>query len=325
VGLGARFALLSRETLLLANNVLLVVACGAVLLGTLYPLALDAMNLGKISVGPPYFDTVFVPLLTPLVFLMGIGPIARWKRAELPELATRLRWAAGAAVVAMLLVAWAKGGVGIVAVVGLLMAFWIVAAVATDLFERLRPTAGIRTSIVHRARQIPRAMVGMMTAHLGVAVFILGVTLVRTGEIERDVQMAPGDTTTIGDLVFTFRGASDVRGPNYRAAQGEVVVTDGGRLVTTLRPEKRFYPASQATMTDAAIRPGITRDLYVSLGEPIANSPAWIVRVYVKPFVDWIWSGCLIMAIGGLLAASDRRYRARVRELKTAAVVAATA
>jgi cytochrome c-type biogenesis protein CcmF len=325
VGLGARFALLSRETLLLANNVLLVVACGAVLLGTLYPLALDAMNLGKISVGPPYFDTVFVPLLTPLIFLMGIGPIARWKQAELPELATRLKWAAGAAVVAMLLVAWAKGGVGIVAVVGLLMAFWIVAAVATDLFERLRPAGGIRASVGHRARQIPRAVVGMMTAHLGVAVFILGVTLVRTGEIERDVQMAPGDTTTIGDLVFTFRGASDVRGPNYRAAQGEVVVTDGGRLVTTLRPEKRFYPTSQSTMTEAAIRPGITRDLYVSLGEPIANSPAWIVRVYVKPFVDWIWSGCLIMAIGGLLAASDRRYRARARELKTAAAAAAAA
>ncbi|HEX4232933.1 MAG TPA: heme lyase CcmF/NrfE family subunit [Caldimonas sp.] len=325
VGLGARFALLSRETLLLGNNVLLVVACGAVLLGTLYPLALDAMNLGKISVGPPYFDTVFVPLLTPLIFLMGIGPIARWKEAALPDLATRLKWAAGAAVVAALIVAWAKGGVGIVAVVGLLMAFWIIAAVATDLSERLRPVGGVRTGIVHRARQIPRAMIGMMTAHLGVAVFILGVTLVRTGEIERDVQMAPGDTTTIGDLVFTFRGASDVRGPNYRAAQGEVVVTDGGRLVTTLRPEKRFYPASQSTMTEAAIRPGITRDLYVSLGEPIANSPAWIVRVYVKPFVDWIWGGCLIMAIGGLLAATDRRYRARARELKAAAVAAATA
>ncbi|MBV9890395.1 MAG: c-type cytochrome biogenesis protein CcmF, partial [Rhizobacter sp.] len=313
VGLGARFALLSRETLLLANNVLLVVACGAVLLGTLYPLALDAMNLGKISVGPPYFETVFVPLMTPLIFLMGVGPIARWKAAQLPDLATRLKWAAGCAVVAMLVVAWAKGGVGIVAVVGLLMAFWIVAAVATDLVERLRPAGGVRASIVHRARQIPRAMVGMMLAHLGIAVFILGVTLVRTGEVERDVQMRPGDTTTIGELVFTFRGAGDIRGPNYRSAQGEIVVTQGDRVVATLRPEKRFYPASQSTMTEAAIQPGLTRDLYVSLGEPIANA-GWIVRVYVKPFVDWIWGGCLMMALGGLLAASDRRYRARVRE-----------
>jgi cytochrome c-type biogenesis protein CcmF len=324
VGLGARFALLSRETLLLANNVLLVAACGAVLLGTLYPLALDALDLGKISVGPPYFDTVFVPLLAPLVFLMGVGPIARWKEAALPDLVTRLKWAAGCAVVATLVVALARGGVGIVGAAGLLMAFWIVAAVATDLVDRLRPAGGVRASVVHRARQIPRAMAGMMLAHLGVAVFILGVTLVRTGEVERDVQMAPGDTTTIGDLVFTFRGARDVRGPNYRAAQGEVVVTRGDRVVATLRPEKRFYPASQSTMTEAAIQPGLTRDLYVSLGEPIANSPAWIVRVYVKPFVDWIWGGCLMMALGGLLAASDRRYRARQAQTR-AATIAATA
>jgi cytochrome c-type biogenesis protein CcmF len=325
VGLGARFALLSRETLLLGNNVLLVVACAAVILGTLYPLALDAMNLGKISVGPPYFDTVFVPLMTPLVFLMGVGPIARWKETQLPDLVTRLKWAAGSAVVATLLVAWVKGGVGIVAATGLLMAFWIVSSVATDLVERLRPAGGIRTSTVHRARQIPRAVAGMMLAHLGVAIFILGVTLVRTGEVERDVQMAPSDTTTIGNLVFTFRGASDVRGPNYRAAQGEVeVTTTDGRKVTTLRPEKRFYPAAQSTMTDAAIQPGLTRDIYVSLGEPIPNSPAWIVRVYVKPFVDWIWGGCLVMALGGLLAASDRRYRARARERSAAAAVAAS-
>src|SRR5450432_2731644 len=313
VGVGARFALLSRETLLLSNNVLLVVACGAVLLGTLYPLALDAMNLGKISVGPPYFDTVFVPLLTPLVFLMGVGPLARWKEAALPDLAARLKWAAGSAVVATVLVAWLKGGVGIVAATGLLMAFWIISSVATDLVERLRPAGGVRASVVHRARQIPRSLVGMMIAHLGIAIFILGVTLVRTGEVERDVQMGVGDTTTIDGMVFTFKGTRDVQGPNYRAARGEIEVTKDGRVVTTLTPEKRFYPASQATMTEASIDAGLTRDLYVSLGEPVANG-AWIVRVYVKPFVDWIWGGCLVMALGGLLAATDRRYRARVRE-----------
>jgi len=155
-----------------------------------------------------------------------------------------------------------------------------------------------------------------------VAVFILGVTLVRTGEVERDVKMGPGETTTIGDLVFTFRGASDVRGPNYRAAQGEIEVSEKGRKLTTLRPEKRFYPASESTLTEAAIDTGFTRDLYVSLGEPVEG--AWIVRVYVKPFVDWIWGGCLIMALGGLLAASDRRYRARARE-RAPAYAAATA
>ena len=318
VGLGARFALLSRETLLLSNNVLLVVACGAVLLGTLYPLALDAMNLGKISVGPPYFDTVFVPLLTPLVFLMGVGPLARWKEAELPDLASRLKWAAGSAVVATVIVAFAKGGVGIVAATGLLMAFWIISSVATDVVERLRPAGGVRASIVHRARQIPRSIVGMMVAHLGIAIFILGVTLVRTGEVERDVQMAVGDTTTIDGMVFTFKGARDVQGPNYRAARGEIEVTKDGRVISTLTPEKRFYPASQSTLTEASIDAGLTRDLYVSLGEPVAGG-AWIVRVYVKPFVDWIWGGCLVMALGGLIAATDRRYRAKVRERRAQA------
>ena len=321
VGLGARFALLSRETLLLSNNVLLVVACGAVLLGTLYPLALDAMNLGKISVGPPYFDTVFVPLLTPLVFLMGVGPLARWKEAELPDLASRLKWAAGSAVVATVLVAVAKGGVGIVAATGLLMAFWIISSVATDVVERLRPAGGVRASIVHRARQIPRSIVGMMVAHLGIAIFILGVTLVRTGEVERDVQMAVGDTTTIDGMVFTFKGARDVQGPNYRAARGEIEVTKDGRVISTLTPEKRFYPASQSTLTEASIDAGLTRDLYVSLGEAVEGG-AWIVRVYLKPFVDWIWGGCLVMALGGLIAATDRRYRAKLRERQAQAAFA---
>ncbi|MEP7302535.1 MAG: cytochrome c-type biogenesis CcmF C-terminal domain-containing protein, partial [Caldimonas sp.] len=174
-----------------------------------------------------------------------------------------------------------------------------------------------------RARQIPRAMVGMMIAHVGIAIFILGVTLVRSGETERDVQMGPGDSTTVDGLVFTFRGASNVRGPNYRAAQGEIEVSKDGRKLTTLRPEKRFYPASQTTLTEAAIDVGFTRDLYVSLGEPVGA--AWIVRIYVKPFIDWIWGGCLIMAIGGLLAATDRRYRARSRERSAAAVAVAAA
>jgi len=310
VGLGKRFAFVSRETMLLGNNVLLVVACGAVLLGTLYPLALDALNLGKISVGPPYFDTVFVPLLTPLVFLMGVGPMARWKDARLPDLAMRLRWAAGTAVVAALAVAWLHGGLGIVGVLGLLMVFWIVASVATDLVERLRPDAG--KGLVERARQVPRALVGMMIAHVGIAVFITGVTLVKSGEVERDVKMDVGDTTTIGPYVFTFRGAQAVDGPNYRAMQGVIEVSKNGAAPTTLRPEKRLYTATQASLTEAAIDTGFTRDLYVSLGEAVGGS-AWVVRVYVKPFVDWIWGGCLVMAIGGLVAATDRRYRARTR------------
>lgn len=314
VGLGARFALLSRETLLLGNNVLLLVACAAVLLGTLYPLALDALGLGKISVGPPYFDTVFVPLMAPVVFLMGVGPMARWKQAELPDLARRLRWALGVSVVAALGSAWSAGQLGLLATFALWLAWWVFAAVAADLWEKIGPRAGHGGSPWARARQLPRAMVGMMVAHLGVAVFIVGVTLVKTTEVERDVKMRPGDHTQIGDLRFTLSDLREKEGPNYRAVVGVMKVTDtsrGGKLVAELTPEKRMYRVQQMPMTEAAIEPGLLRDLYVSLGEPVDNGTAWVVRVYVKPFIDWIWGGCALMALGGLLAASDRRYRQR--------------
>ncbi|NUZ07133.1 heme lyase CcmF/NrfE family subunit [Piscinibacter koreensis] len=312
IGLGARFALISRETFLLANNVLLVVACAAVLLGTLYPLVLDALGVAKISVGPPYFESVFVPLIAPLVFLLGVGPLARWKEAELPSLARRLRWAAGVSVVAALASAWVAGGLGVTAVLGLLMAFWIVTTVVTDVVERVRPPHGMRGSAVRRAGQLPRATLGMLLAHLGVAIFIIGVTLVKAREVERDVRMDVGDETTVAGYTFRFRGVQDVEGPNFRAAQGLIEVTEGGRPVATLHPEKRRYPVAQTTLTEAAIDVGFTRDLYVSLGEPVGKG-AWIVRVYVKPFVDWIWGGCLVMALGGLLAATDRRYRVQAR------------
>ncbi len=322
VGLGARFGLLSRETLLLLNNVLLVAATGAVLLGTLYPLVLDALGLGKISVGPPYFDTVFVPLMAPLVFLMGVGPMARWKATELPDLWTRLRWALGVAIVAALGVEWSTGEIGFQATLGLAMAFWIIASVATDLFERLRGG-----NPIERAKMLPRAMVGMMVAHLGVAAFIIGVTMVKGHEVERDVKMDVGDTTEVRGYTFTFKGVGDVTGPNYVAARATIEVSRDGRMLRTMHPEKRMYRVQQNPMTEADIDTGFTRDLYVSLGEPIEGSKgAWIVRVYFKPFVDWIWGGCLLMALGGLLAATDRRYRAKVRsEQGASSIVGASA
>ena len=326
VGLGARFEMLSRETLLLANNVMLLVAMAAVLLGTLYPLALDALGMGKISVGPPYFDSVFLPLMAPLVFLMGVGPLARWKQTELPDLARRLRWAAGVAVVAALASGWLAGRISPVATVGLLMAWWVVASVATDLWERVAPRAG--SSIWARAQLVPRATVGMMLAHLGIAVFIFGVTMVKTYEVERDVQMTIGDRTTIGDLAFTFKGVREILGPNYQATQGWVEVTrstgQGERKVADMLPEKRVYRVQSNPMTEAAIHTRISGDMYVSLGEPLgANS--WTLRVYIKPFVDWIWGGCLLMAIGGGVAASDRRYRVRAKAAAADAVGAAGA
>ena len=308
VGIGKRFGLWSKESSLLANNVLLLVAALAVMLGTLYPLVLDAMGLGKISVGPPYFDAVFVWLMAPAVFLMGIGPLARWKDAQLPALALRLRWAAGVAVLAALLTGWLAGEVRPVSTLGLVMAFWIMGSVATDLWGRVHPHGTDWALAFARLRQLPRALAGMMLAHLGIAVFCIGVVMVKTYEIESDVKMAVGDTTTVRGYTFRFDGIKELQGPNYVAAQGQMHVSKDGHLVAELRPEKRIYRVQQNPMTEAAIDSGLTRDLYVSLGEAV-DGGAWIVRVYVKPFIDWIWGGCLLMALGGLLAISDRRYR----------------
>ena len=321
VGMGARFALLSRETLLLMNNVLLVVACAAVMLGTLYPLVLDALGLGKISVGPPYFDTVFVPLMAPLVFLMGVGPMARWKEAQLPDLATRLRWAAGVAVVAALLAGWLAGQVGAMSSLGLMLAFWVVASVATDLVERIKPRGEGAASWWQRARLLPRHIVGMMVAHLGIAVFIIGVTMVSAFQVERDLKMMPGDSTEIRGWTFTFGGVQPLQGPNYEGVQGLFEVSRDGQAQGRMLPEKRIYRVQSNAMTEAAIRTRLTGDLYVSLGEPVGQD-AWTVRVYVKPFVSWIWGGCVVMALGGLLAATDRRYRVPKRREQDAAALA---
>lgn len=306
VGLGGGFDLVSRESMLLANNVLLVVALGSVFLGTLYPLFLDALGLGKISVGPPYFDTVFVPLITPALFLMGVGPIAQWKKANLPELAMRLRWAFGVSVVTALLLPFVLGKWTPLLSLGLLLALWIVTATVADIRDRIRPLVG--TSLMSCLAALPRAYWGMALAHCGIAMFIVGVTMVKGFETENDLRMNVGDTATIGGYTFRFDGAQEVTGPNYVAARGSFHVTKDDRVVTEMYPEKRFYRVQNQAMTEAAIDSGLLRDLYVSLGEPLDDG-AWSVRLYHKPFVDWIWGGCLVMALGGLSAVSDRRYR----------------
>ena len=308
VGIGKRFGLWSKESALLGNNVLLVVAALAVMLGTLYPLVLDALGMGKISVGPPYFDAVFMPLMAPAVFLMGIGPLARWKNAELPALAMRLRWAAVVAILGAVLTGALAGEVRLVATLGLVMAYWIVGSVVTDLWDRVHPHGLDWPQAPARLRQIPRALAGMMLAHLGIAVFCIGVVMVKAYEVESDVKMSVGDSTTVRGYTFTFDGIKELQGPNYVAAQGQMRVSRDGHAIAQLRPEKRIYRVQQNPMTEAAIDAGLTRDLYVSLGEQVQGG-AWIVRVYVKPFIDWIWGGCLLMALGGLLAVSDRRYR----------------
>ncbi len=317
VGLGARFSLLSRETLLLSNNVLLLVAMAAVLLGTLYPLLLDALNMGKISVGPPYFETVFVPLMAPVVFLMGIGPIANWKQAELPDIVTRIKWAVGVAVVATIAGSWLAGKFSWLSALGMLMGWWVVASVASDFWYRVAPRGmsggSASSSLWQRARQVPRATYGMWLAHLGIAVFIFGVTMVRTHEVERDVKLAPGGHVELDGMRFGLDDIKELTGPNYKGAQGVVTVSRGDTVIARMLPEKRIYRVQTMPMTEAAIRTRISGDLYVSLGEPVDKGEAWIVRIYIKPYVSWIWGGCTLMALGGVLAAADRRYRSKKR------------
>jgi len=322
VGLGGRFDAVSRESLLLANNVLLAVACGAVLLGTLYPLFLDALGLGKISVGPPYFDAVFVPIMAPLVFLMGVGPIARWKQAPLPDLWVRLRWALMISLVLGLALPFlGKLEDGLpwspMSAFGYWLAAWVALATVEVVRYQIRNQPG---SVLARLAQQPRGWWGMVLAHLGVAVFIIGVTSVRSFQVERDVKMAPGDTVAVHGYTFRFDGVGERAGPNYTAARGNVALLKNGKQIDLLHPEKRIYFAqSQMPMTEASIRTGITGDVYVSLGEPVGNDGSWTVRVYYKPFVTWIWGGCVLMALGGFLAMSDRRYRALARRDEIAA------
>ncbi|MES1943962.1 cytochrome c-type biogenesis protein CcmF [Salinisphaera sp. PC39] len=302
------FSLLSRESLLLANNVLLVVACASVLLGTLYPLVLEALGLGKISVGPPYFNTVFVPPMLVLAGLIGLGPLARWRHMPARELARRVRTAfvvalavAGAAVV--LLTDGATLGLG----VAIFMAAWIAATACQNLYGRIRTRRGLSG-----LRAIPQGFYAMNLAHVGMAVFIVGAAAVSIHGEEHTFGLAPGESATVAGYRFTFQDMRAVEGANYTAMRGYFTVSRDGRAVADLFPEKRRYAVRNSAMTEAAIDGGAFRDLFVALGEPLGDG-AWSVRIQYKPMIRWIWAGALMMALGGLLAASDRRYRAAAR------------
>ncbi len=313
VGLGGRFGLVSRESMLLTNNVLLVVATGTVLLGTLYPLIVDALGVGKISVGPPYFNAVFVPVMSPILFLVGIGPFARWKSASIPEILRLLRWAAVVAVIVAIALPLLYGQWKALTALGLLLAAWTAASAAVNFIDRVQKTRAGRSFIAAALAQ-PRSFFGMHLAHLGVAVFVVGVTMVSSYEQEKDIKLAPGDSVDVAGYHFTFNGVKAVQGPNYVAAQGDFDLTVDGRFLRKMAPEKRNYHSSSMPMTEAAIDASLWRDVYVSLGEPInpdLPEGEWAVRVYYKPFVDWIWGGCVLMALGGLIALLDRRYRNR--------------
>ena len=318
---GGSFSLLSRESLLLTNNVLLVTATGTVMLGTLYPLALDVLGLGKVSVGAPYFDTVFVPVIAPALFLIGVGPIARWQKASLPELVVRLRWAFAVSLATALVLPYTLGRWSLPVSFGLALAAWIAATSAISVWERVRRAAASASARRQRTG-IPHAFCGMVLAHLGMAVLIVGVTLVKGYESQKDVRMEAGDTVEVGGYVFRFDGVANVPGPNYVAARATLQVTRAGKSVTTLYPAKRSYFSQQKPMTESAIDSGFTRDLYATLGDEL-SATTWIVRVQHKPFINWIWGGALLMALGGLFAASDRRYRLATRGWREAQYVIA--
>jgi cytochrome c-type biogenesis protein CcmF len=309
---GGTFELFSRESMLLVNNVLLLVAAAAVLLGTLYPLLLDALGLGKISVGPPYFEAVFVPLMAPAVLLAGIGPFVAWRKGDAAALARRLRWALAVVLPLALLAPLALGRWSPLVAFGLLLALWIFVTSAIGFVVRYRAQPAA-LGVFGRLRALPLSFIGMLLAHTGIGIFVVGVTLVKGYEAERDLRMQEGDTATLGGYTFRLdRIEERVQGPNYVATRARVVALRGDRVIAELAPEKRVYRVQQMPMTEAAINPGLTRDLYVSLGDPLGGG-AWTVRIHVKPFVDWIWGGCLVMALGGLFALADRRYRVAQR------------
>ncbi|MDH3507583.1 MAG: heme lyase CcmF/NrfE family subunit [Gammaproteobacteria bacterium] len=297
------FRLVSREAFLLLNNILLLVATAAVLFGTLYPLFLDALGLGKISVGPPYFNSVFLVPMLPMLVLLGAGMHASWLSQKGETLARKLAPAAVIAIISAITVPLVVyGGGSVFTVIGLAVGFWVVLTALWDPITRALP---------RKTRPLPlsRAQWGMSVAHLGVGVFVLGVTVTSSFGIESDQSMRPGDTLDVAGYSFAFRDVRQVEGINYEAVEAEVEVRRDGQLVTILTPQKRVYRVQQSPMTEAAIDPALNRDLFIALGEPLGGG-AWSVRVQYKPFIRFIWLGTLIMAFGGLLAATDRRYRA---------------
>ena len=307
---GGVVRLLSREGFLLLNNIFLVVAAAAVFIGTLYPLLADALNLGKLSVGPPYFNSVFVPLTLPLVLLVGCAASLRWKADSWSALAVRLKWPAIMALMAGAVFPWiAQGSSRITIMAACVLGFWAIAASLQELWRRKKATG-----------RIPMAIWGMSMAHLGLGVFVLGVTLVSTYSAEQDARLAPGDTTELAGFQFELKSLHEAAGSNYDAMVATILVSRNDKVVATLQPEKRSYRAQGNSMTESAVHARLHRDIYVALGEPLANG-AWGMRFYYRPFMRCVWLGGLMMMLGGIFAVCDRRYRLSVRKSASDAAI----
>jgi cytochrome c-type biogenesis protein CcmF len=307
------FEFISRETGLLVNNVILVAIGSSILLGTLYPLILDATTGAKISVGPPYFGTIFLILLVPLTIMLGFGQFLKWKEDDAKAVFAKLRTPMIVSVVlgvAFVFVSpffdWQQVTTFELfqAIIGMILGIWVMSTTVMSFYQRIKGKASITNALL----TLPRGFYGMTTAHIGMGVFIVGMILATVFSLEKDVRLLPGESYSLAHYTFKFNGVRNFEGPNYSANEGSVTVTKDGETVAVMRPQKRIYRVQRNAMTEAAIDDGITRDLFVALGEKLDDQGAWSLRLYHKPFLRWIWLGAIFMALGGILAASDRRY-----------------
>ncbi|MCF7487416.1 heme lyase CcmF/NrfE family subunit [Vibrio sp. A2-1] len=302
------FDLVSRENALLGNNILLIAALVVVLVGTLLPLVHKQLGLGSVSIGAPFFDMLFFWLMIPFSFLLGIGPLIRWKRDNLSKLIKPMLvsgiFSLGLSALMVTMLADRFSGT---AFAGWVMAFWIFFMHGFELHER----ATHRHTFMKGLTKLPRSHWAMICGHMGLAVTVIGIAMVQNYSIERDVRLAPGESYQLEEYSFLFTGVRDKDGPNYDGYIADFEITKEGKYINTLHAEKRFYTTAKSMMTEAAIDRGVTRDLYIAMGERLDDNKSWAVRIYYKPFVRWIWAGSLIMSIGGVIAISDRRYRFR--------------
>ncbi len=309
------FDLVSRENALLGNNILLIAALVVVLVGTLLPLVHKQLGLGSVSIGAPFFDMLFFWLMIPFSFLLGIGPLIRWKRDNLSKLIKPMLvsgiFSLGLSALMVTMLADRFSGT---AFAGWVMAFWIFFMHGFELHER----ATHRHTFMKGLTKLPRSHWAMICGHMGLAVTVIGIAMVQNYSIERDVRLAPGESYQLEEYSFLFTGVRDKDGPNYDGYIADFEITKEGKYINTLHAEKRFYTTAKSMMTEAAIDRGVTRDLYIAMGERLDDNKSWAVRIYYKPFVRWIWAGSLIMSIGGVIAISDRRYRFRKPTKKSA-------
>ena len=310
---GGIFRPISREGGLLINNLILGVATGTVLFGTLYPLLVEAVAGEKISVGAPFFNATFVPLMLPLVMIMGVGPFLSWKRSDLPAVWQRLKVVAGLSVILTLVVAYLQKGGPLLAHISLLLAFWLLFATLREWAMRVRLFETSLEETMRRIRNLPRAAHGMTLAHAGLAVAIFGFVGSSAWKTEEVVFIEPGKAVEIAGFDVTFKGVERLRGPNYIADQGKLVVTRDGKPVTVLFPERRFYPIAESSTTESAIRSTLAGDLYASISSPASEtaeqSGAWTLRILYEPLVNFIWLGSALLILGGAISMSDRRLR----------------